>query len=208
LTARTRGKGLAAQTLLAFTSAAPPPVLVVVLELLGSLGGKDALAEVSAQTASTNATVNAAAMRVLSNWPDFAAVPRLLEIARDPDAVLTNHVQAVRGFARLMLENTSRAPLARRMEMTLSALEAARRDEDRKQLIPVLATLPDFKVVDVVQKYLDEPALKSDAAWAGVALAEKLVDTDKERAKQLAQVCKVTEPSAELARRANAVLLK
>jgi hypothetical protein len=205
--ARSRDRGLTAQILLKYSRTADARAQTVMVDALGVVGGSDALEEVSRLTASELTTVKDAAIRALSGWTDFAATPRLLEIARDPSTTTNHHALAIKATARLVQESTS-TPTPVRLDTALAALQAARRDEDRKPVLTCLGTVADWKVVETAVAHLENPDLKLEASLAGLAAIERLFDSDKAKAKDLAQVIKTANASAEVVRRANAVLVR
>src|SRR5207245_1344093 len=118
-----------------------------------------------------------------------------------------HNVVAIQGIVRLV-KSSEREPAVARVEVAQQAWKTARRNEDKKLIISALASIPSSASADVLKPFLAESNFKTEACLAAVSLAEALVRTDKPAAKALAQAVKDANPSAEVARKADAVLKK
>jgi len=145
------------------------------LGALGRIGGEKALAAVRAAGADKDDPVKDEAVRVLSDWPDAAAAPCLLELARTA-AKQSHQVLGLRGYVRLAGQETSADTKAR---MLTEALELARRPDEKKLVLGAWGGVPTAEALKVVMKYLDDTATKAEAATAAVAIAGKLGSADK-----------------------------
>ncbi|HSA10530.1 MAG TPA: HEAT repeat domain-containing protein [Candidatus Paceibacterota bacterium] len=204
---RTTDKAAAAQKLIAQAQAAAPTQLAPLLEVLAVLGEEEALGAVSSFVNSSKAEIKDAAIRALANWPDFAANKELLAVAADPNTTRTHNVLAVQAVARLV-KAADREPPGARVEVALSALNAARRDEEKKLLLSALASVPDKKAADAIKPYLRDPQFQQEAGLAAMTLAEALRKPDRPAARDLARAVKDANLSDELNRKANALLNK
>ncbi len=202
---RVKDKPAAVRRLL--TLAPDDASLVLVLDALSALGGDAALARVAQVATNPNAEARDSAIRALSNWPDYAATKPLLTIAADPNAKPAQQALALQGIVRLV-KAAEKEPAQARMDTALAALNAARRDEDKKLVLSALGSVPHSKAAATIMPLLGDPNLKAEAGAAGVALAELLLNTDKETAKELARNIKAANLSRDITRRANAVLNK
>jgi HEAT repeat protein len=201
---RVKDKGAAAKKLLALAGT-DERALKSILDALSVLGGKESLSTMVKLTSSGDVQNQESAIRALSNWPDFSAVKPLLEIATNPNTPQTPHVLAIQGIARL-IESVENEPAQSRAEAALAAMVAARRDEEKKQVISVLATVPHAKAVAAIKPLLADPKFKTEAGMAGASLAELLLNSDTPLAKDLATALKKANLSASLNRRADSVL--
>lgn len=203
--ARVTDKSAAVVRLVALIDTAAPQRAGALFETLAILGGDAALAAVVKSAASANDEVKDAALRALAGWPDFAATKPLLAVAADPSVKRVHQVLAIQGVARLV-QSTDTATPAERVEAASQALTLAQRPEDRKLVLSALASVGNAKAAEAIKPLLTDPALKDDAGPAAASLAEALVRTDRAAAKSLAQAITNSSPSADVLRRAGAVL--
>lgn len=178
---------------------------IALLSTLDALGGTAALAAVCDAAQATDEALSNAGIRTLGNWPDFEAAETLIAIASKPETSLTHYVLAVRGALRLIGAAES-VPLDDRITLCLAVLDKARRDDEKRQAIAVLGTLPGAKAIDRLSELLANDALKTEAAMATVDLAGRLAATDREAAKALAQKIRDMNVSDEINRRADGVI--
>jgi HEAT repeat protein len=139
------------------------------LPALAGVGGNRALQAVVGETENADAGVQNAAVRALADWPDVSAAPRLLTIAQTSPN-LTHHVLALQGYLRLV--GDAGLPEAETFRMYKDAMAAARRPEEKRLALSGLAahvrTVESLKFVGV---YLDDEALRAEAALAAAAIA-------------------------------------
>jgi len=139
------------------------------LPTLAAVGGNRALQAVVRETENTDAGVRDAAVRALADWPDVSAAPHLLTIAQTSPS-LTHHVLAVQGYLRLV--GAAKLPEEETFRMYKDAMAAARRPEEKKLALSGLAanvrTIESLKFVGV---YLDDEALRAEAALAAADIA-------------------------------------
>lgn len=165
----------AAARLAATLEGAPVDYQVSILELLGRLGGSTALATVAAGAKSDEPQIKDAATRILGEWPDAEAAPVLLEIAKtDPEN--RYQIRALRGYLRIARQ--LQLPTEKRLEMFHTAMEVARRDEERRLALDVLSRIPSAKTLELAVSYLDDPALRGAAADAATRIAPRLLDSE------------------------------
>jgi HEAT repeat protein len=146
------------------------------LSALGRIGGSKALAAVLAEMKSTNEDVKDAAIRALTNWPDGEAIPELLDVITNTKT-LTHKVLAVRGFVRLMV--AADLPARKKAVMFKKALGAVERAEEKRQLLTGLGNVRTAESLGIVQAYLDDETVRTDAALATAKIACPIDDNDK-----------------------------
>jgi HEAT repeat protein len=194
------------------------------LALLGSLtsvGGTAALQAVTDAARSSEEAVRDAGIRALSEWPDYEAVPALVDIASNAQTPLNPYVLAVRGALRLIAPPQPRMgpPMGMRMGprldpaevesragLCVKLLDQARRIEEKRQAIATLATLPCARSVDRLLELVKDESLKHEAALAAVRLAGAMLRTDRQAAQELAKKILDMNVSADINDLANAVL--
>jgi HEAT repeat protein len=145
------------------------------LESLGAIGGKAALAAITEASKSTDAAVQGAAAQQLGDWMTPDAAPALLQMARSAanDGL---KVRALRGYLRIARQFV--VPDNERLAMYHTAMAAALRDEERQLSLDVLIRIPSSQTLAEATKRLGEPPLRDAAANAAVAIAAKLVASD------------------------------
>lgn len=145
---------------------------LVLLRVLGSLGGPEALGAVRAATADPDPSVREAALRVVCDWPTADALADLAEIAKaDVDPKFKQ--LALRGQLRLIPTQTlADAPKVSQIQRILPALE---RPEEQRLALAALAGIPCAESLALIQPYLTGGGLKPEASIAAVTVAEKIV---------------------------------
>ena len=204
---RTTDKSAAARKLVAQTQTAQPQQLAPLFEVLAMLGGDEALTAVSGYAGNSNEAVKDAAIRALANWPDFPATQPLLAIAADANASRVHSVLAIQAVVRLV-KASEKEPAAARLDAAQAAMKACRRDQEKKLVVSAYASVPDAKAADAIKAVLTDPGLKKEAGMAGMNLAQALFKTEKPVARSLAQAVKEANVSADLNRRAEAMLTR
>ncbi len=175
------------------------------VKALATLGGADAVATVSQLMASTDAQTQEAAVRALVDSTDFAATKPLLAVAANPQTGTTQYILSLAAVVRLV-KTSETQPAADRAATAVAAMKAARRDQDKKMVLSAFGTIPHADAAAAVKVWLANPALKAEAAQAGISLAELLVKTNPTVAKDLAQAIKTANVSRNLTSRANKII--
>jgi len=142
------------------------------LELLSKVSGQKALETVLVSVKSSDPAVKDAATRVLGEWLSADAAAALLEIARH-DADAKYQTRALRGYIRIARQ--LKLPAETRLAMFHTAMELAKRNEEKKIALEILPRIPSVTTLDLVVSYVGAPALKTPAADAAVKIAAKIV---------------------------------
>ena len=117
---------------------ATPAEQPFLLELLGQVGGGEALRSVAAHARDSRPEIQDAATRVLGGWMSVDAAPVLLELAKTlGDARL--QARALRGYLRIARQLD--LPLDRRLAMCEEALQWAQRKDERQLVAEVAAVV-------------------------------------------------------------------
>jgi HEAT repeat protein len=153
-----------------------PQAKPVLLRLLGRAATPGELQAVRSALADEVVRVRAAAVRVLADWPDAAPAADLLnQMHGDADQV--TKVIALRGYVRMA--GVSKDPAA----MYARALDLAQRPEDKKLVLSGLGTAGSVQALQLVEPFLKDEQLRTEAALAAVQIADRLRQTDAARAK-------------------------
>ena len=153
-----------------------------VLPLLAELGTPTALEAAQTATKDPDPELVKEAVRVLAQWPNASPAPRLLELARSStDSTL--QVLALRGC----IEVAGQEPdSTKRLALLEQAMDAAKRPEEKKQALGQVGQIPTSEALRVAMANLADAALANEAGLAAVTIAEKLVPTKPDLAKETA----------------------
>jgi HEAT repeat protein len=200
-----KDKDAAAHAVVTCMKTADAGVKIALLSSLDASGTTTALAAVCDAALSANEALRDAGIRTLANWPSFEGTETLVAIASKPETSLTHYVLACRGALRLIGSSTS-APMDQRVTLCLATFDNARRDDEKRQAIATLGALPCQKAVDRLAELMKDESLKTEAALATVDLAGRMLFTDRQAARDLAQKIRDMNISDEVNRRADGVI--
>jgi HEAT repeat protein len=203
--AKAQDKDAAARVIIDQMETSGAEVKLALLTTLNALGGATALKTVAEAAQSSDEALHEAGIRTLSDWPDYEAAQILLGIASRPQTSLTHHVLAIRGATRLIKAGTT-APLDDRTELCFHAFDHARRDEEKKQAISAMGSVPDKRVAARLLDLAKDENMKAEASLAAVELAGNMAMTDRQAAGDLAQKIRDLNISDEINRRADGVM--
>ena len=120
---------------------ATPGQKASLLSVLGALGGDKALVAVRVALTDPNPEVHAAALRALTAWPEIAAAPDLLQIARATTSGAERDVAFV-GFVRMVRESGATAD--EKLRLLSQAATLASSPSEKMLVLPDWATfLPE-----------------------------------------------------------------
>ncbi len=170
---------MTSQLLLAMATA-EAPARARMMALLGQIGNPKALHTIQLALNDGHEGVREAATRALAEWPDATPLDRVIELAAQAPST-TLKVLSARGALR-MLElpdgGETEATLARYEKL----LDAAPRDEEKRQVIESLSRRADAATLDVLEKYFDDAAVGPQAMGAFKTVLTACKDTaDKAR---------------------------
>jgi len=177
----------------------------VLLRVLSVIAGTNALAAVRTAVGDSVPQVRADAIRALCAWRTADAAPDLLALAKgSPNP--SEKTAALRGYINLVRdENLS---TEKKLAMCKEAAALIQRDEEKKLLLGVLATVPAAEALSMAEAALDNPATKDEASFAVVAISEQIVEQNSaEVADALRKVLQATD-NKDVIRRARAILKK
>jgi HEAT repeat protein len=200
---RLTDKAAASEALVSAMLAAKAEQKPALLRLLGQTGSAKALELVRAATTDRNEAIRDTAIRVLCDWPDIAAAHDLLVITEIPPSE-THKTLALRGYIRL----AGLADLAadKKLAMCRQAMAAAGRDDEKKLVLGVAASLASADALALVTPCLANPATKEEASLAAVAIAEKIVAGRPAEVAAVMQKVLKTSTNKNLVRRAKVLL--
>ncbi len=145
-----------------------PPQKCALLHVLGVVATPAALNAVKSATASDDAAVRDAAIRVLADWSEPAALPALLEVYRTTRDE-THRFLILRGCVRLLDNDTQ--PAAEKVKIYEELLAGTQRADDRKVILSGLANVADAGALKLVEPLLSDPDVKAEAKLAADKIA-------------------------------------
>lgn len=146
------------------------PVKGTLLQILGAMGGTNALQAVGKAAKSTDAQLQDISSRLLGEWMTEDAAQVLLELAKIPSNPY--QVRALRGYIRIARQFV--LPDAKRTEMCQTAFDAARQTAEKKLVVDILKRYPTVDNLKMTIKLMKVPELKDDATQAMLVIAQKL----------------------------------
>ena len=160
----------AAQISAAVDAASAVPTKIALLEVLGAVGGTNALAAMESAGKSREPQLQDISTRLLGEWMTEDAADVLLGLAREPANQF--QVRALRGYIRIARQFV--LPADRRADMCRKAIEAATRPDEQKLVLDVLKRYPTTESLDVAVAAMKTPALKDQATDVTLLIAHKL----------------------------------
>lgn len=175
------------------------------ISTLSAVGGAQALDYVQQQLVAKKKSLREAATRTLCEWSKYEAVAPLLAMVSDPDTATKFNVLGLRGIVRLIKQSPT-VSLDQRSQDGLVALEAARRPDEQKLVLAALGTLPTQQASDRLLAQIESGELRNEAGLALAEMAKAMQRNDREGARKLAQTLVDLDVSADVTKRAQAVL--
>lgn len=168
----------------AFRNATDPATKAALLRPLGAImrtmgGTHEVFFVVRAALKDPAGAVRLAALQCLADWPDATPTMTLLDTANQKDATPAQREIALRGAIRMVTavaEGRERSPL-NLLEALVQANHAVRTKEEKMMIVSGLGSLPRIEAVKMLEPYLDDPDVKSEAALAVVQVASALAGT-------------------------------
>jgi HEAT repeat protein len=186
-------------------SKASPAQKCALLRVLGLIGGTNALNAVREAANDSNTQVSDAAIRVLCSWKTADAAPDLLALAKN-SSNRSRKTAALRGYINLVRDD--KLPTEIKLNICKQAAALTQRNEEKKLLLGALSTVPAVEALSMAMTHLDNAATKDEAAFAAVAISEKIVEQKpREVAEALQKVLKATD-NRNVRRRARQTLDK
>jgi HEAT repeat protein len=184
---------------------ASPAQKSVLLQVLGVIGGPDALEAVRNSVNSTNSQVRAAAVRSLSGWKTADAAPDLLTLAKTaPDQA--GKTAALRGYISLVRDES--LSTTEKLTLCKKAADLIQRNQEKKLLLGVLGNVPSSEALAMAMAHLDDSATRLEACFAAVAISEKIVGQHPKEVKNALQKVLEATNNRGVTRRAEQTLQK
>jgi HEAT repeat protein len=202
--ARIPDKDASTDKVLAALPASAAPAKCAFLRALGTIATPKALEAVRTAVASQEPAVHDAAVRVLADWPDTAALPALFEVFRTTQDG-THRVLALRNCVRLLSLGSQSSEQTLKTYSELMA--SAQRVDDRKMVLAGLAGVADPAALKLVEPFLADAQVQAEAELAMLSIANGLTGSAPAEAKAVATKLR-TESKNESARDRAAQILR
>jgi HEAT repeat protein len=179
---------------------APPTAKAIFLNVLGAVGGPEALEAIRLALSDGHPEVHMAAVRTLTEWPDSTAAPALLQVigaateSFERDLAFSGFINLIRAYAAANDE---------KLKSFVAAANLARTAGEKKLVLAGLGDISSVESLRAVKPYLSEAEVAEDASASALRIAENLSPNfAAETASVLRQVLKVSqsEPMREKAR--------
>jgi HEAT repeat protein len=145
----------------------------IVIELASVVGSPSALDLVRKAMKSGNKELYGKAVRSLAGWCNESAAADLLELAKSaPEEV--ERILALRGYIRIAGLDNVNLSADKRAEMFKTAAEMATRADEKKLIIGGLQKAKNAATLAIVNKYMDDPALRNEAEQYAIIIVEQL----------------------------------
>jgi len=145
----------------------------VILDLGAGAGDSNALRLERSALGSPNKQLYARALRALAKWPNKSAASDLLKQAQNASEEV-DRIVALRGYIRIAGTEKLGLSATDRLGMLITAMRLAKRNEEKKQIVSGLQYAVSLESLDMVRRYIDDPAFQAEAQTSAVNLIEKL----------------------------------
>lgn len=160
------------------------PLKIKLLEVVGAVGGKKALAAVGVAGKSNVPELQDVSTKLLGEWTTDDAAPVLLDMAKMPGHKYQG--RAIKGYIRIARQFV--LPEDQRNEMCQKAMEAAKATADKKLVLVVLQRYPNDTTFKMALAALQVAEIKEDALATVLSIAQSLGSKGVNVSGQLAKV--------------------
>ncbi len=147
------------------------------LEIIGAVGGTQALATVDAAARSDDGELQNVATRLLGDWMTIDAAPVLLGLT-SAGMEAKYQVRAVRGYLRIARQFTMSE--TERVAMCKQAWQICQKPAEQKLLMEILKRYPSAETFRLAAEARQVPEIKADATAAMLAISQALGNNSKE----------------------------
>jgi hypothetical protein len=169
---RASGKDSAAAVVIRALPGAPLPVRCALLRVLARFPSTQALEALRSAVHDSEAAASDTAIRALAQWPDTAAAPDLVAIARSGKRP-AQRILALQGLIRLAA-SSAQIPVGERVQMLAEARALAARPEEKKLVLAALSSIHDPAALDLAVRCLSDQDLELEAATAVLKIAKQV----------------------------------
>ena len=175
------------------------------LRVLGSIANSKALITLEAASKETNPTVQDAAVRALTKWPNVSATEVLLEIYCNTKSPI-HRLLTLRGFVRLLSLPVQGRTMEKTLEMCRRAMQQARNSSEQKLVLSGLSNISDPGALGMVEPFLQVEEVRGEAAMAAIKIAGTIMETHGERVKAAMNKLLTISNNEDLRRQAEEII--
>ena len=148
-----------------------PSTKSILLEMVGAVGGSNALKTLADAAKSVDPEHQDISTRLLGKWNSVDAAPVLLDLAKTAPSQ-KYQIRALRGYIGI----ARKFPMTeqQRVEMCGAAMDAASRTEEQRLVLDVRKIHPSKESLNLAVKAQQIPELKEEATAASEFIAQKL----------------------------------
>ena len=151
----------------------------VIVELAAQVGSPTAMDVVKKAMKSGNKEMYRNAVRSLAEWCHENAADELLDLAKSAPEE-GERILALRGYIRLAGNGPNLNP-DQRGEMLKKAAELATRADEKKQIISALEAAHNAVTLIIVNRYMDDPALRDEAEQYAATILEHIFTDHRDK---------------------------
>jgi HEAT repeat protein len=142
-----------------------------ILQVLGAVGGTNALQTLATAAKTTDPQLQDVSTRLLGEWMTIDAAPVLLDLSKTAPGDKFQ-VRAMKGYIRIARQFIMPAP--QRIQMCETAFDAAKHPAEQKMVLDVAKRYPSPEMLKLAVKASQVPELKQDANSAALAIGQKV----------------------------------
>jgi len=166
---RTQDRGKSFQAVADHYDAATETLKYVILELGAVTGDSTALELERNALASRNKELYIRALRALAKWPNKSAAEDLLTQAQSASEMV-DRIIALKGYIRIAGLDSADLSAAERIKMLKTAIGLAQRNSEMKLIVSALQHAKSLESLDMLKKYMDDPAIGAEAQMSAANL--------------------------------------
>ncbi|MBW8034744.1 MAG: HEAT repeat domain-containing protein [Planctomycetes bacterium] len=166
---RTQDRGKSFQAVAGHYDAATETLKYVILDLGAVTGDSTALELERNALSSRNKELYIRALRALAKWPNKSAAEDLLTQAQSASEMV-DRIIALRGYIRIAGLDSADLSVAERIKMLKTAIGLAQRNIEMKLIVSALQHAKSLESLDMLKKYMDDPAIGAEAQMSAANL--------------------------------------
>ncbi len=170
---RAQDRGKCFQVVADSYKAASKPLKLIILDLGAVVGDSTALKLEKSALDSGDSELYGRALRALAKWPNKSAADDLLEQAKSASEMI-DRIVALRGYMRIASMDKAGLSGAERVKMLRTAMGLSQRIEEKKAVISGLQSVKSLESLEMLKKYINDPALGAEAQMSAANLIWEL----------------------------------
>ena len=145
-----------------------------IIEILGKIGDPISLGPIYNALKNKNQEIKIAGTRALADWPDATPIDDVYKIAATSNDE-KQRILSIRGYIRMISIATKYTP-EEKIKAYQDAMNLAKSIEEKRTVLSGVSQVVSVNSLKFVEKYLDDPQLKEEAAAAVIKIGTKLSD--------------------------------